>query len=45
MPWDLVEPPTPAMNAKVDLAEEFLAHVALRGETPEITHFTYANAQ
>ncbi|KAB5590924.1 hypothetical protein CTheo_5618 [Ceratobasidium theobromae] len=46
IPWDLVDPPTPAMPfGRIDLAEEFLAHIALRGETPEITHFTYANAQ
>ncbi|CUA75292.1 hypothetical protein RSOLAG22IIIB_05830 [Rhizoctonia solani] len=41
LPWGISlverEPPTPRV---VNLTEEFLAHISLCGETPEITHYT-----
>ncbi|KDN35334.1 hypothetical protein RSAG8_11668, partial [Rhizoctonia solani AG-8 WAC10335] len=44
MPWGISlverEPPTPGFTKPINLTEEFLAHISLRGETPEITHYT-----
>ncbi|KAH7337274.1 hypothetical protein B0J17DRAFT_719168 [Rhizoctonia solani] len=37
------EPPTPIK--RINLTEEFLAHISLFGETPEITHYTLPNAK
>jgi hypothetical protein len=48
MPDDasLIEAPTPDLTTStIDLSEAFLAHIALCGENPEITHFTSADAQ
>ncbi|KAG8733532.1 hypothetical protein FRC11_005534 [Ceratobasidium sp. 423] len=44
LPWGISfierEPPTPGVTRQVNLTEEFLAHISLCGETPEITHYT-----
>ncbi|KAF8693848.1 hypothetical protein RHS03_08301, partial [Rhizoctonia solani] len=44
LPWEISlfkrESPTPGLSRSINVAEEFLAHVSLCGETPEITHFT-----
>ncbi|KAJ1303068.1 hypothetical protein OPQ81_011269 [Rhizoctonia solani] len=44
LPWGIslveAEPPTPAVTRPINLTEEFLAHISLCGETPEITHYT-----
>ncbi|CAE6375816.1 unnamed protein product [Rhizoctonia solani] len=43
LPWGISlvepEPPTPRIKP-INLTEEFLAHITLCGETPEITHYT-----
>ncbi|QRW19930.1 ICE-like protease (caspase) p20 domain protein [Rhizoctonia solani] len=44
LPWEISlfkrESPTPGLSRSINVAEEFLAHVSLCGETPEITHYT-----
>ncbi|KAF8601382.1 hypothetical protein BDV93DRAFT_545883 [Ceratobasidium sp. AG-I] len=37
----LIERPLTPVANHVNIADEFLAHVSLRGEIPEITHFTF----
>jgi hypothetical protein len=34
------EPRIPGLSNSVSITEEFLAHVSLCGENPEITHYT-----
>ncbi|CAE6455941.1 unnamed protein product [Rhizoctonia solani] len=44
LPWEISlfkrEPSIPGLSRSINVAEEFLAHVSLCGETPEITHYT-----
>ncbi|KAG9100717.1 hypothetical protein FS749_013406 [Ceratobasidium sp. UAMH 11750] len=39
----LVEAPTTPVVSPINLAEEFLAHIRLRGEFAEISHYTYSS--
>ncbi|KAG9093700.1 hypothetical protein FRC06_011407 [Ceratobasidium sp. 370] len=39
----LVEVPTTPVDNPTNLAEEFLAHIRLRGEFAEISHYTYSS--
>ncbi|KAG8693213.1 hypothetical protein FRC09_010656 [Ceratobasidium sp. 395] len=39
----LVDAPRTPLDKQANLAEEFLAHIQLRGEFPEISHFTFSS--